>query len=142
MSGEDDGDSDLLAAVRQVRITALVGRQRFATHAELLAVTGTSLSTLRRDLRSLERAGMVRRIRGGAALPQGVRSDHGSQIERLLVQALALVRVGDIRAAEQFVTRAVQAFAVAASPAGPDRDRTAVRVNHARAGQSRPLRQL
>jgi DNA-binding transcriptional ArsR family regulator len=143
---EDGGDErhDLLAAERQLKIASLFGRQEFATHTELLAVTGSSLSTLRRDLRALERTGVVRRIRGGAARPEGTVGNYRNQIERLLVQALASVRAGDVGAAERCVARALQAFAQLPQnvPTVEARDRAAQRAQRFRARSAFPARRL
>ncbi|WP_271190241.1 DeoR family transcriptional regulator [Dactylosporangium matsuzakiense] len=136
---EGGGGYDLLAAERQLKIASMLQEQEFATHVELLALTGSSLSTLRRDLRALERTGAVRRIRGGAARPEGNVRDHRSELEHLLVKALGLVRAGDVGAAEHCIVRAMQMITPLPHHAQPfpARDPAAVYTQRSRAG--RPL---
>ncbi|MFI5916839.1 DeoR family transcriptional regulator [Dactylosporangium sp. NPDC051541] len=135
--GECEEGYDLLAAERQQKIASLLQQQEFATHAEMLAMTGSSLSTLRRDLRALERTGAVRKIRGGAARAEGSGRDHRGELEHLLVKALGLVRAGDVGAAEQCIVRAMQTITPLPHHAQPfpARDRVAVYTQRSRAGR-------
>jgi DeoR/GlpR family transcriptional regulator of sugar metabolism len=53
---------------RAAHLLDLLARQSSASLAEMQAVTGASLPTLRRDLTALERQGLLQRVRGGARM--------------------------------------------------------------------------
>lgn len=55
-----------LAVDRRLEILRLLARQEYVTIAEVRGVTGSSPSTVHRDLEALARAGALVRIRGGA----------------------------------------------------------------------------
>jgi len=55
---------------RAAHLLDLLARQSSASLAEMQAVTGASLPTLRRDLRALEGQGALQRVRGGARAVQ------------------------------------------------------------------------
>jgi hypothetical protein len=95
-----------LAPERHRKIVELLSSQEYATHAELLAVTGTSIATLRRDLQLLERSGTLRRLRGGATRLREPRTDDGD-IARLLLHGLTYLRCGDLDATAQMLRRAL-----------------------------------
>jgi DeoR/GlpR family transcriptional regulator of sugar metabolism len=61
----------MLSAERQRVISELVSRRGVADVADLAETLGVSASTVRRDLEKLERRGLIRRIHGGAAAPDG-----------------------------------------------------------------------
>jgi DeoR/GlpR family transcriptional regulator of sugar metabolism len=52
---------------RRALLLELLARQQFASLDEMQLATGASLPTLRRDLSTLEREGLLKRVRGGAA---------------------------------------------------------------------------
>jgi DeoR/GlpR family transcriptional regulator of sugar metabolism len=58
-----------LGAARQQRILALVARGDIIAVGELALQLGVSQETIRRDIRTLEEAGGLRRVHGGAAPP-------------------------------------------------------------------------
>lgn len=55
------------AEERHALLLELLSRQQFASLDEMQRVTGASLPTVRRDLSLLERQGLLKRVRGGAA---------------------------------------------------------------------------
>lgn len=61
----------MLTAERQQAIRQLLDQQGTVQVAELSERFGVSRSTIRRDLLQLERAGLIRRVHGGAANPDG-----------------------------------------------------------------------
>ena len=63
----------MLSPERQDVINELVTRRGVVNVADLVERLGVSASTVRRDLEQLERRGLVRRIHGGAAAPDGTR---------------------------------------------------------------------
>jgi DeoR/GlpR family transcriptional regulator of sugar metabolism len=56
-----------LAEERHALLLELLSRQKFASLDEMQRATGASLPTVRRDLSLLERQGLLKRVRGGAA---------------------------------------------------------------------------
>jgi DeoR/GlpR family transcriptional regulator of sugar metabolism len=61
----------MLSAERQRVISEMVSRRGVADVADLAETLGVSASTVRRDLEKLERRGLIKRIHGGAAAPDG-----------------------------------------------------------------------
>ena len=66
----------MLSDERQSVISDLVTRRGVVNVADLVEHLGVSPSTVRRDLEKLERRGLVRRIHGGAAPPDGAQPPH------------------------------------------------------------------
>ena len=60
---------------RQTKIEAYLQKAEFASLEELAQAFGASVSTIRRDLTSLEERGVARRTHGGARLVQAPKSD-------------------------------------------------------------------
>jgi DeoR family transcriptional regulator, fructose operon transcriptional repressor len=60
---------------RQTKIEAYLQKVEFASLEELAQAFGASVSTIRRDLTSLEERGVARRTHGGARLVQAPKSD-------------------------------------------------------------------
>ncbi|MFA9456396.1 DeoR/GlpR family DNA-binding transcription regulator [Halalkalibacter sp. AB-rgal2] len=60
----------MLVIERQKKIIAMVQEEETVKIQEIMDVTGASESTVRRDLMELERAGKLKRLHGGATLPQ------------------------------------------------------------------------
>lgn len=65
----------MIAEARQARIEAYLQQSAFASLDELAREVGASVSTVRRDVTALERAGAVVRTHGGARLAAGGRGD-------------------------------------------------------------------
>jgi DeoR family transcriptional regulator, fructose operon transcriptional repressor len=92
------------APERQAAIATRVGREARVSVAELAAEHGVTTETVRRDLAALERAGVVRRVHGGAvsaaslALPETrvEERDHvaGSAKDRIAAAALGQLAPG------------------------------------------------
>lgn len=61
----------MLAAQRQAEILAAVRRRGVAKVADLAEALGASEVTIRRDIEALAAEGRVRRVHGGAVLPEG-----------------------------------------------------------------------
>lgn len=81
---EPVGDAHLKAPVRERRIRELLLAQEFVDLATLCRELGTSESSVRRDLASLEHAGVLRRVHGGAmaAGSRGEVYDYSRHTER------------------------------------------------------------
>jgi DeoR family transcriptional regulator, fructose operon transcriptional repressor len=62
----------MLAPARHSAILAEVQRERIVRVSDLAKMLGVSLVTVRRDIDSLDDAGLVEKIHGGAKLPGGV----------------------------------------------------------------------
>lgn len=62
----------MLAPARHSAILAEVQRERIVRVSDLAQMLGVSLMTVRRDIDSLDDAGLVEKIHGGAKLPGGV----------------------------------------------------------------------
>jgi len=69
-AAEGQEDPALRHDERAAHLLDLLARQSSASLAEMQAVTGASLPTLRRDLRALEGQGALQRVRGGARAVQ------------------------------------------------------------------------
>jgi|GEM_PF-4471970 DeoR family transcriptional regulator, fructose operon transcriptional repressor len=83
---------DRLAAI----VDHLDQRKRM-TVAEFSALLGASSATVRRDLNRLVKAGMVRRVHGGAVLARDARFERSSEAQRTLAQGVhAQLRPGDV----------------------------------------------
>ncbi len=89
---------------RRHRILELIEKQGTVKVAQLCREFGVSDMTIRRDLAELERAGLVRRVYGGAISARGrsyeppflTRSEkHREEKERIGLAASALIRDGD-----------------------------------------------
>jgi DeoR/GlpR family transcriptional regulator of sugar metabolism len=63
-----ESQSGLRQDERAAHLLDLLARQSSASLEEMQAVTGASLPTLRRDLNTLERQGLLQRVRGGARM--------------------------------------------------------------------------
>ena len=60
----------MLERERQDMIVARLAEAPYAPVGELVSITGASEATIRRDLTKLQRAGLLKRIRGGAQLAE------------------------------------------------------------------------
>ncbi|MBP1942267.1 DeoR family fructose operon transcriptional repressor [Bacillus luteolus] len=67
----------LLTQERHRLILELVNEKSIVKVQELVEQTNTSESTIRRDLQLLEEQNLIKRIHGGASLPQGNRNELG-----------------------------------------------------------------
>lgn len=93
-----DGASDRLPIVgRREAIAARVGARGHASVAELAEEFGVSEVSIRSDLRTLETAGMVRRVHGGALARPG--AERESRLETTAGRARDLKRAIGLRAA-------------------------------------------
>ncbi|WP_434812072.1 DeoR/GlpR family DNA-binding transcription regulator [Microbacterium sp. bgisy189] len=72
----------MYATERQDLIERLVGSDGRVAVIDLAARFGVTTETVRRDLDLLERAGLVRRVHGGAVAPERVSTAESSVIER------------------------------------------------------------
>lgn len=89
----------MLSQKRQQRILEIIKSQKSAQVGELSDLLGTSLSTVRRDLREMEEEGLINRVHGGAVLidndyesPILMRaSDHAEEKRRIAQAAAQLV---------------------------------------------------
>lgn len=61
----------MLADIRRSEIVAIVSRERVARVVDLAEALGVSVVTVRRDIDSLDDAGLVQKIHGGAKVPGG-----------------------------------------------------------------------
>lgn len=65
--------------------------------AEFSALLGTSSATVRRDLNRLVKAGIVRRVHGGAVLARDAQFERSSETQRMLARGVhAQLRPGDV----------------------------------------------
>lgn len=64
----------MMDAEREEIIVRTVQRGLVVSVQELVNITGASEATIRRDLTKLEKRGLIQRTRGGAKLPDGVKS--------------------------------------------------------------------
>jgi len=64
----------MLQAARHTAIVDAVQRERVVRVTDLAQALGVSAMTVRRDIESLEEAGLVERIHGGAKLPGDART--------------------------------------------------------------------
>jgi DeoR/GlpR family transcriptional regulator of sugar metabolism len=94
----------MLARRRHERILEVLRADGLAEVGDLSRVLGVSGATVRRDLSFLEREGLLQRVHGGAAAPQGtseppfevVAADHEDGKARVGTTAAGLVRDGDV----------------------------------------------
>lgn len=59
----------MLSEERYDKILAFLERQKTASAAELAALLDVSLSTVQRDLAAMDKAGIIKKVHGGAVLP-------------------------------------------------------------------------
>ncbi len=84
-----------LSASREQQILRLLGAKGIARVSELSGPLGVSDSTLRRDLSRMAERGVIRRVRGGAALPELEEEQVvGAFGRRLEVQREEKIRIG------------------------------------------------
>ncbi|MEU9607128.1 DeoR/GlpR family DNA-binding transcription regulator [Streptomyces sp. NPDC048057] len=94
----------MLPAERHRRISAVVDRVGTISTEDLADQLGVSAETVRRDLGQMERRGVLRRVRGGAAslaVVQGVGGEEASFADRATSQTEAKAAIG--RAAADLV---------------------------------------
>ncbi|WP_115787790.1 DeoR/GlpR family DNA-binding transcription regulator [Arthrobacter silvisoli] len=77
----------MLQAARHTAIVDAVQRERVVRVTDLAQALGVSAMTVRRDIESLEEAGLVERIHGGAKLPGDART-HEPGFEQKSTQAI------------------------------------------------------
>ncbi|WP_427173522.1 DeoR/GlpR family DNA-binding transcription regulator [Arthrobacter sp. 92] len=78
----------MLAPARHSAILAEVQRERIVRVSELAQILGVSLMTVRRDIDTLDDAGLVEKIHGGARLPGGVSThEPGFEVKSTLMEA-------------------------------------------------------
>jgi DeoR/GlpR family transcriptional regulator of sugar metabolism len=81
----------MLTAERHARILEALARDGRVVTAELTAVLGVSLDTVRRDLDDLEAAGSLRRVRGGAMPPAtAVPPAFGARVDQRTAEKAAI----------------------------------------------------
>ena len=66
---------NILSNARKEQILVKLQAQQRASLEELVTLTGASESTVRRDLNELEEQGLIRRLHGGAEIPQSLSSE-------------------------------------------------------------------
>ncbi len=89
---------------RQRKLIDTLTVRRFLRLEEAIALTGSSLATIRRDFLALAQAGLAQRFRGGIRLPQSdtmlpfaLRNSLYSEAKQRLAQrAAGLLRAGDV----------------------------------------------
>jgi DeoR/GlpR family transcriptional regulator of sugar metabolism len=82
---------------RLASIVDHLDQRKRMTVAEFSAVLGASSATVRRDLNRLVKAGMVRRVHGGAVLARDARLERSTQTQRMLARGVhAQLRPGDV----------------------------------------------
>lgn len=95
----------MLAELRQKQLLIHLMARRAAQIGELSALSGVSMSTVRRDLQEMETKGLVRRVHGGALLLDGGASERPNNqgeeaaAQRAAQQADAKRRIGEAAAA-------------------------------------------
>ncbi|WP_210479379.1 DeoR/GlpR family DNA-binding transcription regulator [Naasia sp. SYSU D00948] len=85
----------MYAPERQAAISAVISAEGRAGVAELAERFDVTTETIRRDLDALERAGLIRRVHGGAVAP-----DRGSVVERPVLQRNDVARSAKSRIAQ------------------------------------------
>ena len=89
-AGTNAAKRDYLPAERQNMILNLLTRQSVATVAELAKLLNTTEITVRRDLTVLSKAGLLKRIRGGAmSVSSSASADGTPTIEEIATTALS-----------------------------------------------------
>ena len=89
-----------LAAQRRQAILEIVDQREYATILEIQAATGSSASTVHRDLAHLAESGEVRRIRGGVTRARAAGSrDDLDDLRRQLTEAARRLHPGQLPAA-------------------------------------------
>ena len=71
----------MLERERQAVILRLLRQGRFAAVADMVPLVKASEATVRRDLARMERRGLLRRVRGGAELPEPPAAEDGSGLQ-------------------------------------------------------------
>lgn len=92
----------MIAEERRVTILSMVRAQGVVSLRDLVAATGTSEVTVRRDLRVLEGSGLLDRRHGGAVLPGGLsheqsyqQKEHVAAAEKAAIAGLAATFVSE-----------------------------------------------
>lgn len=92
----------MIAEQRRATILSIVRAQGVVSLRDLVAATGTSEVTVRRDLRALEEDGLLDRRHGGAVLPGGLtheqtyqQKEHVAAAEKSAIAELAAKLVGE-----------------------------------------------
>ena len=112
----------MLYQERADTIIRLLKKQSIVKISELVSQLGVSVDTVRRDLKSLEAAGLVKCVHGGACLP-----DSSGQFSPFIyreivnielktqaaVKALSFIREGDVIALNSGTTNAILAQQIA-----------------------------
>ncbi len=89
----------MLAAARHSAIIAEVQRERIVRVADLAKLLGVSLMTVRRDIETLDAAGALEKIHGGAKLPGGVGThEPGFELKATELQAEKMAIAGEAAA--------------------------------------------
>jgi DeoR/GlpR family transcriptional regulator of sugar metabolism len=87
--------AESLASVRRERILLALRREGAIRLGEIAQELGVSVMTVRRDLQSLQREGLVQRVRGGAVLPQAGTDEPGfdAKLQRQSAEKRAIADV-------------------------------------------------
>ncbi|WP_034336750.1 DeoR/GlpR family DNA-binding transcription regulator [Deinococcus misasensis] len=99
---------------------------------EMADLLGVSPATVRRDLRTLQQAGMLKRVRGGATTP---RPDAGTQSIAPLDEAFARTLLQDISTGEVIILEGERVAPALASHLRENPRRVTVITNHLQAAQ-------
>ena len=92
---------------RHEAIVALVTQRQYITVADAKAVTGASLSTVRRDLDDLDRAGALQRIHGGAT---AATTTDLAELRHYVARVAQVLAAGNVDAAHHLLVRTLAAF--------------------------------
>ncbi|MHB8263640.1 MAG: DeoR/GlpR family DNA-binding transcription regulator [Acidimicrobiales bacterium] len=98
-AGRADPETTLYGEERQAAIVDMARRDRRVSVATLAETFGVATETIRRDLSLLERHGLVKRVHGGAILPQIGESELAIQ-ERAQVMTVEKERIAKAALAE------------------------------------------
>ncbi|MEV0136196.1 DeoR family transcriptional regulator [Dactylosporangium sp. NPDC050688] len=93
---------------RHEAIVALVTQRQYITVAEAKAVTGASLSTVRRDLDDLDRAGALQRIHGGATA--AATTTDLAELRHHVARVAQVLAAGNVDAAHHLLVRTLAVF--------------------------------
>jgi DeoR/GlpR family transcriptional regulator of sugar metabolism len=88
----------MLPLERQRRIIAALRANHGATVTQLSQLLGVSLATIRRDLAEMESVGLIRRVHGGAVLPEEELGVSPSVSQRTLLNSDYKRRIGEVAA--------------------------------------------
>lgn len=125
MSAEGPDSPPLLARQRQQQILAAVGRHGGVRVADMVEQLGVSEMTIRRDITSLVRRGLVARVHGGAVAPSRSalepafavkEGQHQEEKARIGAVAASRVEAGDAVALSAGTTTLAVARALTAHP--------------------------